>query len=169
MVLEEKKPTLYIDVDGTLTAWREKAGPDLWMCPDYIWSCERLENVIEAVKLLISRYKKVKFLSASVSEKASYEKKKFLKDIFGALSEEHFIFIPYGKDKSDYVDPAMGILLDDYSVNCLNWEEKGGLAIKLRNNCNAKNGKWKGNSVWYLQKPESIAIIVMAMASAFIR
>lgn len=156
--------TVYIDVDGTITAFNPDAGPDLWAKDDYIWMCEVLENMVTAIKHIINSYANVKFLSASVSDAASEQKRRFLRTLFGDLPEDMIVIVPYGRRKADFVDPTKGLLLDDYSVNCIQWEEDGGKAIKVRNNCNSKHGKWRGSSVHYKQTPESIARMVLMEA-----
>ena len=157
---------IFIDFDGSLKEWNEHAGPDIWMQAKYVWSCIDMPNMVEAVKILIKKGLEVRFLSATVSPAASIEKKACLKKMFEGveLKEYMFIFTPYGQSKTDFVNPRGNILLDDYSINCMEWEQAGGRAIKVRNNCNGKNGKWRGISVSYKQTPESIAELITALA-----
>lgn len=139
-------------------------GPDRWMKSTYIWECELLQNMAAAIKLLRQSFT-VKFLSASVSPEASEEKKKYLRKNLGEdIDDDEIVIVPYGEEKTKYADPVTGLLLDDHSPNLIEWESKGGKAIKVRNNCNAKGGKWRGNSVHYMQTPESIARAVLAQA-----
>ncbi len=163
--------TVYVDVDGTLTEWNSEAGPDLWTLAKYIWMCKVMPNMIRAVILIIKALgkDKVRFLTASISDAASVEKKKMIRSLLersvGDIPDDMFIIVPYGHKKTDYVDPRKGVLLDDYSKNLHDWINNGGAAaVKVRNNCNGKNGTWKGNSVHYTQTPESIARCVLAEA-----
>ena len=164
---KKKAPTIYIDVDGTLTEWNEKAGPDLWSLAKYIWMCVVMPNMIRAVQIIFDNWiGEVKFLTASISDEASTEKIEFLKrHIRKRLPKNSVIIVPYGQKKTDFVDATNGILIDDYTKNLFDWEEAGGAgAIKVRNNINGRNGTWNGSSVHYQQAPESIAQTILAEA-----
>ena len=75
---------------------------------------------------------KVRFLTAVNDEWAKEEKSNWLHDRFWFLREKDIIFVPYGKNKSDYIpDPKPSdILLDDHTPNCVAWSGK---AIKVVN------------------------------------
>ena len=171
--IETIEEVYLIDVDGTLKAWNEEAGPDLWGKPDYIRTCDDLPNMVEAIKMLIkivqmpNSKKALRFFSASLSDAASaYKKEELVKMFEGVtLTDDMFIFTPYGRSKTEFYEPKGTTILTDYSPEAIEWVNAGGKAIKVRNNCNSKHGKWRGNSIHYEQTPESILQLILALSS----
>ena len=79
------------------------------------------------------------------------EKIEWLKKYLPAACKENVIFTETGKKKSLYVSEKYfgskrrkiskyDILIDDYSKNIVDWEKRGGTAIKFRNNFNNGSG-----------------------------
>lgn len=104
------------------------------------------ENVIDFIKLMeADRRFNIEILSAVFDdEHSAIEKKRWLVD--NGLGEVDTLFTPCGARKRDYVETeGLNILIDDYTNNLLDWEEKGNnyLGIKFDNGINGRVGKWK--------------------------
>ena len=75
------------------------------------------------------------------------------------LSEEKQIYCPCGNRKESALQKIGGIrssdvLIDDYTPNLRCWIS---IPIKLYNGNNGGNGTWKGVSVYFAMRPETIA------------
>ena len=90
------------------------------------------------------------------------EKNEWLDKYFN-VPVSHRLIIPYGFSKSAYIEELLhrsltinDILLDDYTKNCLEWQQAGGLAIKWLNGINGLNGKYTGPRVSSIEELDNI-------------
>ena len=76
----------------------------------------------------------VHILTASPNEQADKDKMEWLAKYLPDLPKEKIIICRTGDTKADYIDTMEGSLLfDDYSRNLREWQNNGGLAIKVVN------------------------------------
>ena len=144
---------LYVDMDGVLAKWNNKATLEEVATEGYFLHRELQENLLVALEML-SVEVEIYILSAAYEDgHSARDKRNWLQQkgiVFPA------IFVPYGKNKKDYVKKS-GFLLDDFSKNLFEWEDgKDFVGIKFRNEVNGSKGTWKGASVSYESSPESI-------------
>ena len=125
------------DMDGVVAKW----GTENTHEPGFF----RNRPVVNKARFLIMEMQKQHFVMMMSSV---YTDGTSVEDKIGWLNEflpgVPFIFVPYGQNKSDYINgPGMKILVDDYSTNLHDWKEKGGIGIKYMNGVNGNNGTWK--------------------------
>ena len=154
---------IYVDMDGTLCVFGHVDSFEELLEKGYFLNRPPMENVIEAVKILEEETDiEVHILSAYLEENkyAKKEKKLWLKKYLPWLDKERIHLVKCGISKfsvakSNNLNVADAVLLDDYSVNLREW---GSVAIKVMNGINGNNGSWKGKpSVSAFDKPEKIA------------
>ena len=87
------------------------------------------------------------------------EKKKWLDKYLPGISSSHCLFVPYGKNKAEFVETMlhrklgkMDILVDDHTPNLTRWETAGGTGVKWLNGINGKNGRFEGIRVGSVEK-----------------
>ncbi len=158
--------TINVDMDGTLTEF-EYVMPEIWMSKGYFRRRPPQNSVIKAVKLLLKLGFDVKILSAVVDDDLGperiREKNEWLDEYLPEISKENRVFVPYGCNKSEYIDVHEDdILLDDYSKNLHSWK---GIGIKVKNGLNGTKGSWKGYEVSTRQTPAAIANTIASIAS----
>ena len=92
------------------------------------------------------------------------------------------IFVPYGKDKCEYINDQgiyLPVLIDDYSKNLYAWEKKGYLPIKFFNgfnnqpkitligdNIKVKTDGWSGYSIDHRMSVEQMYTVLTAISEA---
>jgi 5'(3')-deoxyribonucleotidase len=88
---------------------------------------------IEAIKILYNKGYDVRILSAYLedSKYALKEKKEWLREWLPTIPEEQWMLMKVGVSKGDYLNEPGDILIDDYGVNCKQWEEVGGRFFKV--------------------------------------
>ena len=91
--------------------------------------------------------------------RALLEKKKWLDKYLPGISSSHCLFVPYGKNKAEFVETMlhrklgkMDILVDDHTPNLTRWETAGGTGVKWLNGINGKNGRFEGIRVGSVEK-----------------
>jgi len=149
--------TIFFDMDATLTEWREIAGEEELYRKNYFLSLQPNRSVIESAKRLTQTGAEVYILSCVLTDSlyALEEKKTWLRKYMPFVPEEHWIFVPYGESKPQFLRTRLGlpglsaneVLVDDYSVNLRDWTDHNGLAVKLMNGKNGTKGTWQGLSV----------------------
>lgn len=154
---------LYIDMDGTLAVFTPAQSLETLYERGYFYNLAPIENVLEAVKNIISDNPgiEVNILSAVLtdSEFAIDEKNAWLDKYLPEIPNEHRIFPPCGADKKLYIPNLLSetdFLLDDYTVNLTAWEPPA-RGIKLLNGINNSRGTWHGDAVSFNKTADEIA------------
>lgn len=158
----------FIDLDGTLAEWRTSARYEELFMKGYFRTLRPYQNVLEAVKLLTAQTPNVFVLSVYMTESqyALKEKNEWVSQYLPEIDKAHRLFVPQGVSKPAFVEESIGriskefVLLDDYTVNLVQWRDAGGTAVKLRNGINGRNGIWKGSSVSRCAQPDEINRII---------
>lgn len=148
----------FIDMDGTLAKWNNVEFEQLFE-KGYYRNLEPNRDILDEVKTLITRNEDIYILSCVLPESqyAFNEKKEWLKEYLPELSEEKYIFVPYGQNKADYLKEhyspitSSDYLIDDYTKNLQEWKEYGGTGVKYLNGINHTKGTWQGKII-YSQK-----------------
>ena len=148
----EHKRRIFVDLDGVLAEFRKgKTFADLYE-KGYFETLEPQMPAVNAFRKLMET-EDIYVLSCylSDSEYALAEKKRWVKKY---LPGAQCIFVPCGIQKADAILERTGIavnsndiLIDDHSPNVIDWDEKGGTAIKYLNGINGSGQKWKGRCV----------------------
>lgn len=158
--MNDERPRLFVDMDGTLAEFDPtKTIEDLYQ-PGYFQNLKPNINVVRGIKNLLERKQSdVYILSAYLSDSkyALREKKEWIKRYIPELKPERLIFLPCGRDKAQHIRDKFylnslrrtDILLDDHSPNLLAWELAGGRGIKLINSINGRGEKWTGERISY--------------------
>lgn len=176
--VEENTPSnkkrLFVDMDGTLAEWRnisfdaycseefavlsmeEKLNKVLYS-PGYFISLKEHDHVVKAISRLVEDDNDVEVfvLSCVIPDRDGVsplaQKNDWLDKHLPCIDAEHRVFVPNGKNKTDYVPNGVqegDFLLDDYTKNLNEWESTGkGIGIKLLNQVNSSNGKWNGSKI----------------------
>lgn len=143
---------LFVGMDGTLNYFNNNIESiDAMYSKGYFSELEPMRQVVDAIKEFLKHDKEVYILTSIVaSPYALAEKKEWLDKFLPEIDSNHIIFVPYGKDKTKYIDGEIrktDFLLDDYDHNLIRWSKKG-TSIKLVNNLNDKGG-WDGEKIYY--------------------
>ncbi len=150
------KIKIYVDMDGCVAKWANVSIEDTFQ-PGYFLNREPDRPLIDAILHLTKEFD-VEILSAVYTETtAKMEKEKWLQ-IHG-LGTIPATFVPYGKNKADYIHhDGMSFLIDDYSVNLRQWSsEPDHVGIKYLNGINSTKGTWDGFAVSHKMSPYYIA------------
>lgn len=145
-----KKRKLYVDVDGVLAEFNKDASIEEITSDGYFLERTPMSAMICAMRTLAHDYfvtEKVEIcaLSHAITGTSAEQDKmiwlnRFCEGIFNKI-----IICPYGTKKNDFVSDAKGsILLDDFSKNLTEWEESGGIGIKVYNGINNTHHTWDG-------------------------
>lgn len=147
----KNKKRLFVDMDGTLAVWQSAKSIEDCFVKGYFKDLTPQYSVLNAVKRFMKSNEddlEVYVLSAVLDTPyAVPEKEDWLKKFIPEIKKENYIFVPYGKDKYEYIPGGVtrnDYLLDDYTTNLLPWHKAGGTGIKCRTNENHTNGTWKG-------------------------
>ena len=139
---------ILFDMDGTLAVW-QNVSLETVTKRGYFASLEPMENVCTLLKGLVSLGYEVGILSSVFQDgHSSVDKIKWLMRCFGGVIDiDNVFFVPYGERKSDYIKAnapewMSAMLIDDFSENLREWENAGGLAVKLYNGINGNHGTW---------------------------
>lgn len=178
------KQRIFIDMDGTLAEWRnikieidamEESLPinivnyvgekmnNVLYSPNYFFTLKPNENLLKAVaEIAQNRVANVYILSCVLPDKEKIspldQKTKWLKRYLPEVSEDHWIFVPDGSDKRDFVPHGIkksDVLIDDYTSNLRSWE-KSGRGLKFLNDVNATKGTWCGSMISYKEDVETL-------------
>ena len=167
------KPRLFVDMDGTLTEWRnvivtvkkqEDANSDYMIkqlnkilyTPHYFESLKPHKEVVDAIKLIIKKdIAEVFIMSWYLEDKDNIsplqQKNNWTDYNLPEIDQTHRIFVPNGENKADYVPGGIrstDYLLDDFTKNLKAFSSQG-KGIKLLNQINSSHGTWQGPSVSY--------------------
>lgn len=151
--IDEKKPRLFVDMDGTLAKFNNQISSEEQLYEKgYFFNLEPQMDVVDAIRDIIKEDKMEVFALSAVLTDSLYalsEKNEWLDKYLPELDDDHRVFSPVGQEKALHIPNGIqqgDILLDDYSKNLHEWP-KDGLAIKLMNGINGTKGTWKGPSV----------------------
>lgn len=144
----------FIDMDGTLAKWNRVDYFERLYEKGYYKNLSPMNKVVEAVRKLIAEGEDVYSLSAYLTDSkyALDEKNEWLNEHLPELDHNHRIFVPYGADKSQFIENGINendYLLDDYTQNLLQWEQSNGTGVKLLNDINHTQGTWQGLFVYH--------------------
>lgn len=155
-----EKQRLFVDMDGTLAKFSPVNQLEALYEKGYFESLPPQDNVLEAVKLIISNYPEIEvnILSAYLTDSAYAldEKNAWLDKYLPEISSENRIFLPCGSEKSEYVE-NLGVtdfLLDDYTANLNSWEPPA-RGIKLLTDINNTKGTWSSDRIRF-DKPGNV-------------
>lgn len=136
--MENSNITYYFDMDGVIAEWNENASIEEVSSPGYFRKRKPEEKVIELMHKLKAEGYGVKILSAVYENDYSAKDKEAWIEQNG-LSDIDHIFVPYGKDKNDYIDNSedkTAVLIDDFGKNLTAWQNAGHTAVKFFNGIN---------------------------------
>lgn len=163
---------IYCDIDGVLTYFRKQDSLETVATKGYSLTLEPQESTLDMLRALNNDGRfNVRTLGAVLNKDAEADKNKWL-DTYG-LSDISRIFVPYGANKREYIEPTgtINILIDDFTENLINWNmysepEKVFIGIKYYNDINGTRGRWVGGyNIHYLmsevEKKNIIAGIAM--------
>lgn len=159
--------TLYVDMDGTLAMFYAPEGNYLERMyePDYFKFLFPYVKHIMGIKELIKKGIKVKIISACVTEMCKAEKDFWLDTFLPEIKPEDRLFCEIGVNKAKVIPEPIEstVLIDDYSKNCLEWQAAGGMAIKFLNEINGKGEKWKGETIFWDDSPETMVNKILSI------
>lgn len=154
---------LFVDMDGTLAEFAPVDTLETLYQPGYFSNLAPMENVLEAVKLIIKTHPEVEVYTLSAvlsgSSHAEIEKNQWLDEHLPQVLGGHRVFLPCGADKKDFIPDGIrptDFLLDDYTHNLTLWEPPA-KGIKVMNGINGTHGTWQGHRVDCQQSPEELA------------
>ena len=157
------KHRLFVDMDGTTAVFTKVDMLETLYEKGYFLNLEPVNNVLNAVKLIIKDNPdiEVNILSAvlSDSEYALEEKNQWLDKYLPEIDREHRIFPPCGTDKKDYIEGGVretDFLLDDYTNNLTLWQPPA-RGIKILNGINHTRGTWEHDRIRFDKTPEELA------------
>lgn len=163
-------PTLYVDLDGTLAEWKPAAKPEHLLEEGYFLNLQPNENVVAAIRTLISMRVKVYVLSAFLQDSlyAVGEKHAWVAKYLPELLPANIWLIPCETAKPLAVlsrgeSMEQAVLLDDYTKNLDEWAAYGGRGVKLRNGVNGTHGTWKGPAIESNLPPETIVELLKGL------
>lgn len=161
-----EKVRLFIDMDGTLAEFKKIDTLEQLYEEHYFLSLKPLENVVQAVKILIKEHPELEvyILSAFLTDSAFalQEKNKWLDTYLPEVDKAHRIFTPCGQDKKNYIDiREQDVLLDDYTHNLSLWQPPA-RGIKLLNGINHTKRTWKGACIQYDKEAEELVKDILA-------
>ncbi len=154
---------LFVDMDGTLAVFNPVDTLETLYQPGYFSNLEPQDNVVQAVKSIITTRPEIEvyILSAVLTDSAyaQDEKNEWLDRYLPEVDSAHRIFPPCGADKKDYIRGGVrdtDFLLDDYTQNLTLWHPPG-QGIKLLNGINHTRGTWEYDRIRCDKLPEDLA------------
>ncbi len=148
--MNETVKTIYVDYDGVLAYFLKDSSIEEVATPGYTLKVPMVDTVCDAVSMLLADKDlegfDIRVLSAVISDDAKSDKKTMLTRRFGKEFADKAIFVKYGDSKAPFAKGG-NILIDDFSFNLHQWEEFGGVGIKVYNGINGNHGTWLGYSV----------------------
>lgn len=138
---------IFFDMDGTLTVWKDATIEEV-SAPGFFRNSEPQVGVLEMVKVLIAEAKHEIYILSSTfqDDHSEAEKREWLHQHLPELADEHMLFVPYGKPKSEWLGDKCptDVLVDDLSANLRNWH---GVGVKIYNGVNGHYRTWRGFSI----------------------
>lgn len=156
------RPFIFIDLDGTCARFRlmheeykientvKFFHPEDLYEKGYFLALEPVIQMVNTAKKLMEDDFNVSILSSCLFD-SKYAKNEKIAWVHKYISEDiPIILTPCGTKKSDFIqsDGSIQILIDDYSKNLFEWEEKPNFkGIKVRTPINGTRGTWQKASI----------------------
>lgn len=142
---------IFFDMDGVLALFNKDASIEELNSAGYYRNLPIDAKACRLSDALVKEGFEVSILSKYFNNGLALpEKKEWKKEyISNEISE---IYVPYEKDKSEYIDynsEDIFILIDDFTPNLREWEGMGDnfIGIKYFNGINGTKGTWDGYSI----------------------
>lgn len=168
--LSEHKTRIFFDMDGTLAEFKKASKIEELFEKGYFANLKPLNNIVETVKLLNQSPDFDVYILSSVLKDSKYaraEKTNWLKEHLPELNEDQIIYSECGSNKTNFVPGGINptdILLDDYTVNLLDWQKAGGRPIKVINGINDTLHVWQQDKIVYADESLKIAYQITDIA-----
>ncbi len=164
-MMNERKPRLFVDMDGTLAVFNQIDKLETLYEQGYFANLTPQVNVVDAVRMVQARNEIEVFVLSAVltdSKYAQVEKNEWLNIYLPEIDERHRIFVPCGEDKTMYVPDKIleeDVLLDDYTVNLNAWEPPA-KGLKLLNGINGTKGTWQKSRISVEHSADELADMI---------
>ena len=164
-MMNERKPRLFVDMDGTLAVFNQIDKLETLYEQGYFANLTPQVNVVDAVRMVQARNEIEVFVLSAVltdSKYAQVEKNEWLNIYLPEIDERHRIFVPCGEDKTMYVPDKIleeDVLLDDYTVNLNAWEPPA-KGLKLLNGINGTKGTWQKSRISIEHSADELADMI---------
>ena len=159
---------LFLDFDGTLVEFKY-VGADQYSAPKYIFSLEKHNNVIQAIKYIIRNEMMEVFLVGAVLpyEHCITDRDEWFDRFLPEVDKAHRIYTPVGAKKADYINISKGdVFLDDWNGNLNELKHTNVEPVKLVNRVNDVHRTWDGARIWFNQDYTSIAYTLYGLSLA---
>ena len=157
---------LFWDMDGTLAVWQTGVPLSMVMQRGYFENLPEQTNVVLAAGMLIRSGVSSFVNSAYFSEADFYKEEKeiWIKKRL-PLPASHMYFVPCGQSKATAVGTVSkdDFLVDDRTLNLLDWEIAGGTGIKIITEINDTHRTWSGARIYAADAPRKIASDITAI------
>lgn len=154
-----------LDMDDTLANFHdEKNALNRFAVESFFFISLKPTTLLNKIKKAIANGivtpNNVYVLSASPNYLADYSKRVWLKEYLPEIQESNIVFTRLGENKADAFKNQYGLtgkdlshyaLIDDYTLNLINWQKAKGVAIKYINHFNNTKGNYKTLSIPCLQ------------------
>ena len=159
---------LYLDFDGTLVEFKY-VGADQYSAPRYIFTLDRHENVIQAIKHIIKNKLMEVYVVGAVLpyEHCILDRDEWFDMYLPEIDKEHRIYTPVGDNKAAYINIEKGdVFLDDWNGNLNSLKMTSCEPVKLVNSVNDVHRSWSGARVWFNQDYDTIAYTLYGISLA---
>ena len=158
----------FFDMDGVIARWADASIEETHQ-EGFFLRRDPETMAVMAMKRMIELGYHVSILSAAYTDDHSERDKiNWLYKV--GLGHVDRIFVPYGKDKHDYLTEKgiLNVLIDDFSKNLFAWEGAGKeyLGIKFMNGINGTKKTWCGYTVSNRMSTEKMVIAITSIAEA---
>lgn len=139
---------IYYDLDNTLALFsekgKEKESLKAMYKKGFFANLEPIEEDLnDLIKDLQANHFEIHILSNCINTPyCKTEKLEWVKKHLPAIKENNIHLLPQGSIKANHVDVKDSFLVDDYKKNLLEWQNKGGYAIKKSSRIRTK-GKYR--------------------------
>lgn len=149
-----KKIAIYFDLDGVLADFGKEPNAVERFATEkgFFYNLKPIKKNIKFINKLIEKGFNVNILSASPNENADLDKILWLKKYVPNLKLNKIILCRNHENKADFVSEIENsILIDDYTVNLINWKAKGGKVVKFVNAYDKVVGKHTKYDIPYVK------------------